>query len=86
MGGGIHAKRSASPVVAAFVDRAPGRYTEQSDVAARADGAGRRLVRRQRFVRLVQWPVLVTMVLAEIAWLVVLAYASYEFVLRPILG
>ena len=65
---------------------AHGEYTEQPDVEAQHEDSEQQSSGHHSLVRVVQWPLHLTIALIEIAWLLSFAYAAHRFVLEPILG
>ena len=86
MGVGVQASGSVLPSAVALGQPAYGEQTEQPEVEAQHDGAEQQSSGHRWLVRVLQWPVLLTIALIEMAWLLVLAYAAHKFVLGPILG
>jgi hypothetical protein len=85
MGVGVQTGGSAPPRAGALRQPAYGEYSEQPDIEAQDEGT-EQVWADSRLVRLAQWPVLASLAVLEIAWLIVLAYAIHRFFLSPILG
>ena len=85
MGAGVQAGGSVPPRAGALRQPAYGEYAEQPEVDAEHEGT-QQVRADARWVRLAQWPVLLSLAALEIAWLILLAYAIHGFVLNPIFG
>lgn len=86
MGVGDQASGSVPPSAVALAQPAYGEHTEQPEVEAQHEDSEQQSSGHHWFVRVMQWPFLLTIALTEIAWLLLIAWAAHRYVLGPILS
>jgi len=85
MGVGVQASSGSPPRAPRLRQPAYGEYAEQPEIEAQYERTKQEHA-GDRFTRRAQWPVLFALALAEMSWLIALAYVFHRFVLSPVFG